>query len=78
MMSLFAGIAGLCIRGVLRRRRRVIYPALGLGVTTLVAAHAAIDFSLQIPAITVTYLFLMGAACGQSFNTGPIKPDNGA
>lgn len=78
MMSLLAGIVGLCVRGVLRRRRRVIYPALGLGVTTLVAAHAAIDFSLQIPAITVTYLFLMGAACGQSFNTGPIKPGNGA
>ncbi len=78
MMSLLAGITGLCIRGVLRRRRRVIYPALGLGVTALVAAHAAIDFSLQIPAITVTYLFLMGAACAQSFNTAPIRPDRGA
>ena len=78
MMSLLAGITGLCVRGVLRRRRRVIYPALGLGVTALVAAHAAIDFSLQIPAITVTYLFLMGAACGQSFNTGPVRLNNGA
>lgn len=76
MMSLLAGMAGLCIRGVLRRRRRVVYPALGLGATALVAAHAAIDFSLQIPAITATYLFLMGAACGQSFNTGPIRPGN--
>lgn len=77
MTSLLAGMAGLCIRGVLRRRRRIVYPALGLGATALVAAHAAMDFSLQIPAITATYLFLMGAACGQSFNTGPIKLDNG-
>jgi hypothetical protein len=51
---------------------------LGLGATALVAAHATIDFGLQIPAITVTYLFLMGAACGQSFNTGPVKPGEGA
>ena len=77
MMALLAGMTGLCIRGVLRRRRRVIYPALGLGATALVAAHAAVDFSLQIPAVTVTYLFLMGSACGQSFNSGPVKPGNG-
>lgn len=69
MMTLLAGMVGLCIRGVLRRRRRVVYPAMGLAATALVAAHAAVDFSLQIPAVTVTYLYLMGAACGQSFNT---------
>lgn len=77
MMALLAGMAGLCVRGVLRRRRRVVYPAVGLGVTALVASHAVIDFSLQIPAVAVTYLFLMGAACGQSFNTGPVKPSEG-
>ncbi|MHB1218017.1 MAG: O-antigen ligase family protein [Alphaproteobacteria bacterium] len=71
MMALLAGMVGLCVRGVLRRRRRVIYPAVGLAATALVAAHAAVDFSMQIPAVVVTYLFLMGAACGQSFNTGP-------
>lgn len=71
MMALLAGMVGLCVRGVLRRRRRAIYPAMGLAATALVAAHAAVDFSMQIPAVVVTYLFLMGAACGQSFNTGP-------
>lgn len=75
MMALLAGMAGLCVRGVLRRRRHVVYPALGLAATALVAAHAAVDFSLQIPAITATYLFLMGAACGQSFSTEAMASD---
>lgn len=69
MLTILAGMVGLCVRGVLRRQRHVIYPVTGLAATALVASHAAVDFSMQIPAVVVTYLFLMGAACGQSFNT---------
>jgi O-antigen ligase len=69
MMVLLAGLAGWCVRGALKRRRNVAFPAAGLGATTLVAAHSALDFSLQIPAVAVTYMALMGAAVGQSFNS---------
>ena len=47
--------------------RNGIYPGLGVATTALVAAHSAVDFSLQIPAVGVTYAFILGIACAQSF-----------
>jgi hypothetical protein len=43
----------------------------GLAVTALVAAHATVDFSLQIPAVSYAYAFLLGIACAQSFPSQP-------
>jgi hypothetical protein len=34
-----------------------------------VGLHSAIDFSLQIPAVTTVYLFLMGIAVAQSISS---------
>lgn len=56
-----------CIIGVNRRRRDAVYPAIGIGATTLVACHAMVDFGLQIPAIAATYAFIMGIAAVQSW-----------
>ena len=50
--ALFASIAAcarICWLGIRRRRRHRVYPMVGLAVTALVAAHATVDFSLQIP-----------------------------
>lgn len=58
-----------CVNGIRNRQRDVIYPCLGLAVTALVALHATVDFSLQIPAVTVTYLFLLGIAVAQSVSS---------
>jgi O-antigen ligase len=64
-----AWLFGLCLRGVMQRRRDAAYPCLGVAATVLVGLHATVDFSLQIPAVTVTYLFLLGAAVAQSLPT---------
>lgn len=61
--------AVICAMGVRRRRRDAVYPCVGLAATVLVAAHALTDFSLQIPAITATYVLLMGAASAQSWSS---------
>jgi O-antigen ligase len=65
----FFRLAWICFKGLLVRKRDWIYPATGLSATALIAAHASVDFSMQIPAIPCTYLLLMGAACGQSFSS---------
>lgn len=65
----FFRLAGICVKGLFIRKRDWIYPATGLAATALIAAHACVDFSMQIPAIPYTYVLLMGAACGQSFST---------
>jgi len=65
----FFRLAWICFKGLFIRKRDWIYPAVGLSATALIAAHACVDFSMQIPAITYTYMLLMGTACGQSFST---------
>jgi O-antigen ligase len=71
-IALYAVLAGFfiaCALGVLRRRRDAVYPCVGLAATVLVAIHSAVDFSLQIPAVTATYMLIMGAACAQCWSS---------
>ena len=71
-VALFGTIGGLSILtlvGVRRRRRDAVYPCIGFAATILVAVHSLVDFSLQIPAVALTYALLMGAACAQSWST---------
>ncbi len=64
-----ASMGELCLFGLVRRRRAKIYAAVGMAILTLVGFHALIDFSLEIPAVTVTFTFIMGIACAQSFSS---------
>lgn len=68
LFAVFAGLLFLTFRGIRGRRRDTVYPCVGFAATVLVIVHAAIDFSLQIPAVAATYALLMGAACGQSWS----------
>ena len=58
-----------CLRGVFRRRRHAIIPCVGVGASLLVGVHACFDFSLQIPAVSLFYLLLLGAGVAQSAPT---------
>ncbi len=66
--ALFAALFTRCLIGAYRRQRDAIYPCLGAAATVLVVTHAAVDFSLQIPAVAGTYAFLMGITCAQSWS----------
>lgn len=69
-LFLFGSIGFLflrCLIGVRVRQRDTVFPAIGVGATVLVAAHSIVDFSLQIPAVAVTYAFIMGIAVAQSW-----------
>ena len=56
----------ICFKGTKSRGQGAIYPSIGLGVTALVASHSLVDFSLQMPAIAMTYAAVMGASVAQS------------
>jgi O-antigen ligase len=56
-------------RGIFNRRKDRIYPVVGLGATILVAVHSSVDFSLQIPAVAITYAALLGIGLAQSYST---------
>lgn len=55
-----------CLRGVWARRRHAAVPAVGAAACTLVGAHALVDFSLQIPAVAVTFALVLGVSVAQA------------
>jgi O-antigen ligase len=63
-----AWLTGLCVRGVLVRKRNRTYPMLAVGAVILVGVHSIFDFSLQIPAIAVTFVAILGLGVAQSFS----------
>jgi O-antigen ligase len=68
-LALYGGMALLvayCAQGVVRRRRDRALPIAAVGASALVAAHALVDFGLQIPAVAITYAAVMGIGCGQA------------
>ena len=69
-MAAPALLAGMCLAGCLRRRRDRVFPAVGFAASIAVGAHAFVDFSLQIPAVAVTYAALLGIGVAQSWRTG--------
>ncbi len=72
-LLLFASIGGLglvCLNGLRNRGRDWVFPATGLAATVLVGVHSAFDFSLQMPAVAMTYACIMGVACAQSYSVG--------
>jgi O-antigen ligase len=58
-----------CAKGAMTLKRGATIPAIAVGVSSLVGSHAFIDFSLQIQAVALTYMAVLGAgvaqACGQ-------------
>jgi O-antigen ligase len=59
-------LVACCARGALRRRRDQALPIAAVGVSAVVASHALVDFSLQIPAVAITYAAVMGIGCAQA------------
>ncbi|MDC7741159.1 O-antigen ligase family protein [Rhizobium binxianense] len=57
----FSVLASVFRRGLAQRRRLRHYVVLGLAATVLVALHAAVDFSLQIPGFAVFYSAFLSA-----------------
>jgi O-antigen ligase len=69
-MAAPALLAGMCLAGCLRRRRDRVYPAIGFAASIAVGTHAFADFSLQIPAVAVTFAAVLGVGVAQSWRTG--------
>jgi hypothetical protein len=59
------GLGLVCFFGVRQRRHDQAYPAAGIAAGVLVASHSIVDFSLQIPAVSVVFAAMLGAACAQ-------------
>lgn len=75
-LALFTCIGWLglvCLKGLCNRRRDWVFPATGLAATVLVGVHSIFDFSLQMPAIAITYACILGIACAQSHSSVTVR-----
>ena len=66
MIGLLGGLVALCLHGIWKRRENRLFPCIGVAAAALVASHAVVDFSIQIPAVAVTFAALLGVASAQS------------
>ena len=67
LLAAVGGAVGLCIQGLRERRHDRLYPALAVSAAVLLGSHALFDFSVQIPAVAITFAALLGIGCAQSF-----------
>lgn len=55
-----------CVRGSVRRQANVMVPRVAASAACIVGAHSLVDFSLQMQAIALTFMALLGAGVAQS------------
>lgn len=64
-----------CLRGIVRRRRDQLYPIVAVAAALLLGLHGLVDFSIQMPAVALTFAFLLGIGYAQSWNTAKRRRD---
>ena len=61
-----------CVKGARTRKRNATIPAIAVSVSFLVGAHAFVDFSLQLQAVALTYMAVLGAGVAQASDPPPV------
>lgn len=64
--------------GLVSRHPESMYCCIGLGAIGVVGTHAAVDFSLQIPAVAVTFATLLAIGCAQATKHRGSSPGSGS
>jgi O-antigen ligase len=64
-----------CVKGAAVRQRDETLPCVAASAAVLVGIHALVDFSLQIQAITLTFMALLGAGVAQSESSRELTAD---
>jgi O-antigen ligase len=62
-----------CVKGARTRRRDATIPAIAASVSVLVGLNGFVDFSLQIQAVTLTYMAVLGAGVAQAWEDDLLK-----
>jgi O-antigen ligase len=55
-----------CIQGSIRRHGSVTAPRVAAGAAVLIGSHALVDFSLEMQAVALTFVSILGAGTAQS------------
>ncbi len=69
LLAAIALLAGRCVFAALTRRNSVAAPLAASAATVIVGLHAFVDFSLQIQAVALVWVTLLGAGTAQSWSS---------
>jgi O-antigen ligase len=64
-----------CIKGAATRQMNETLPCVAASVAVLLGVHSLVDFSLQIQAIAITFMALLGAGVAQSESSRVVLAD---
>ena len=64
-----------CVKGAMTRQKNEMIPCVAASVAFLLGAHSLVDFSLQMEAIAVTFMALLGAGVAQSESSRLVLAD---
>jgi O-antigen ligase len=65
----FAWIVGVCVRGVLKRRRDRLSPSVAVAASLVIALHVLVDFSIQIQGVALGFAALLGTGYAQAWSS---------
>jgi O-antigen ligase len=66
LVAIVAVLVWGCVKGAVTRQVNEMLPGVAAGVAFLLGAHALVDFTLQLQAIAITFMALLGAGVAQS------------
>ena len=66
LVATLAVLVWRCVKGAATRQMNETLPCVAAGVAFLLGAHALVDFTLQLQAIAITFMALLGAGVAQS------------
>ena len=75
LIACLALLVWKCLRGAVSRRRDATASVVATSAALLVGLHAMVDFSLQIEAVTLTFMALLGAGVAQSESSRRVTAD---
>ena len=70
-ITALVSLAIRCLAGLLQRMRDRVYSTVGFCACIVVGLHSFFDFSLQIPAVAITFSALLGVGVSQSWHSKP-------
>jgi hypothetical protein len=64
-----------CVKGALQRQSNMMVPQVATSAAFLLGVHSLVDFPLQIQAIALTFVALLGAGVAQSESSRLVLAD---
>jgi O-antigen ligase len=75
LIAALAGLALQCLKGAIRRHRDATIATIATCACLLVGLQAMVDFSIQIEAVALTFMAILGAGVAQSVSSRIVSSD---